>query len=216
MEGMKAVIFDMDGVIIDSEPLHAIADNMILEKSGITVPEGYFERFAGWTNQSMWEEIKKEYHLPLSLEMIAGLQLPLKIDLLLKGDYSPIPGIIDLMEELKKKGLPVAIASSSPVEFIEAVMDKLELRVYIKFWLSGEQVEKSKPEPDIFLKVAELLDVDPAECLVIEDSASGIAAAKKAGMRCIGYRNLNSGNQDLSGADVVVDSIEEIDFLNLA
>jgi HAD superfamily hydrolase (TIGR01509 family) len=209
---MKAVIFDMDGVIIDSEPLHAIADNMILEKSGIIVPVGYFERFAGWTNQSMWEEIKKEYHLPLSLEKIAGLQLPLKIDLLLKGDYSPIPGIIELMDELRELGLPMAIASSSPVEFIEAVIVKLGLREYVKYWLSGEQVLRSKPEPDIFLKVAEVLNVDPAECLVIEDSASGITAAKRAGMKCIGYRNLNSGNQDLSGADVIADKIGEINI----
>jgi HAD superfamily hydrolase (TIGR01509 family) len=91
-------------------------------------------------------------------------------------------------------------------------MDKLGLRKYVKYWLSGEQVLRSKPEPDIFLKVAEVLNVDPADCLVIEDSASGIKAAKRAGMKCIGYRNLNSGNQDLSGADLIVDKIGEINI----
>jgi HAD superfamily hydrolase (TIGR01509 family) len=212
---MKAVIFDMDGVIIDSEPLHAIADNQILKDSGITAPEGYFDRFAGWTNQSMWEEIMKDYDLPISLERISELQLPLKINLLQEGDYKPIKGIIELMEEIKDLGLPMAIASSSPVQFIEAVLEKLSLRKYVKYWLSGEEVINSKPAPDIFLRVAEVLNVDPGECLVIEDSSSGVTAAKRAGMKCIGYQNINSGNQDLSAADQIVDNIQKINIRNL-
>jgi HAD superfamily hydrolase (TIGR01509 family) len=212
---IKAVIFDMDGVIIDSEPLHAIADNQILKDSGITAPDGYFDRFAGWTNQSMWDEIMKDYKLPISLEKISELQLPLKIKLLREGDYSPIPGIIELMETIQGLNLPMAIASSSPVQFIEAVIEKLGLRKYIRYWLSGEDVINSKPAPDIFLKVAEVLNVDPGECLVIEDSASGVAAAKRAGMKCIGYQNINSGNQDLSDADLIVDNIERIKIRSL-
>jgi HAD superfamily hydrolase (TIGR01509 family) len=212
---IKAVIFDMDGVIIDSEPLHAIADNQILKDSGIAAPEGYFDRFAGWTNQSMWEEIMKDYDLPVSLERISELQLPLKIKLLQEGDYNPIKGIIELMDEIKDLGLPMAIASSSPVQFIEAVIDKLSLRKYIRYWLSGEEVINSKPAPDIFLRVAEVLKVDPVECLVIEDSSSGVTAAKRAGMICVGYQNVNSGNQDLSAADLVVDNIEKIKIRSL-
>jgi HAD superfamily hydrolase (TIGR01509 family) len=212
---MKAVIFDMDGVLIDSEPLHAMADNQILKDSGIRAPEGYFERFAGWTNQSMWEEIKKDYTIALSMEQISELQLPLKIKMLNEGNYSPVPGIIELLEKIKELKLPVAVASSSPGQFIEAVLEKLGLKKYIKVWLSGEEVIHSKPEPDIFLKVAELLNINPLDCLVIEDSASGIAASKKAGMMCIGYRNINSGNQDLSQADIIVDRIDEIDIQSL-
>jgi HAD superfamily hydrolase (TIGR01509 family) len=212
---MKAVIFDMDGVIIDSEPLHVMADNEILKHSGITVPEGYFDRFAGWTLQSMWEEIRKDYHIDKSVEEIVELQLPFKLELLREGDYRPIPGIVDLMEKIGEMGLPIAIASSSPVQFIDAVLEKLGLKKYVQFWVSGEEVSRSKPEPDIFLKVAEMLKVNPADCLVIEDSASGIIAAKRAGMKCIGYRNHNSGNQDLSEADIIVENINEIDLLDI-
>jgi HAD superfamily hydrolase (TIGR01509 family) len=209
---MKAVIFDMDGVLIDSEPLHTLADNQILIDSGITAPATYFERFVGWTNQSMWEEIKKDYHITASAEELMELQMPLKIKLLQVGDYVPIPGIVDLLEQITGMNIPIAIASSSPLQFIEAVLEKLGLKNYVKLWLSGEEVERSKPEPDIFLKVAELLNVNPNDCIVIEDSSSGVSAAKKAGMRCIGFRNINSGNQNLSGADLIVNKIDEINI----
>ena len=205
----------MDGVIIDTEPLHAIADNRILQDSGITAPEGYFERYAGWTSQAMWEEIRKDYRLPGSVEEIVKLQLPLKLDLLREGDYGPIPGVIGLMQKIRELGLPMAIASSSPVQFIEAVVQKLGLKEYVTFWLSGEDVARSKPDPDIFLRVAEELNVGPSDCLVIEDSSSGIIAAKRAGMKCIGYRNHNSGNQDLSEADFIVGDLNEIDIRDL-
>jgi HAD superfamily hydrolase (TIGR01509 family) len=212
---MKAVIFDLDGVLIDSEPLHALADNQLLVESGIGVPETYFDRFVGWTNKAMWEEIKKDYNIASSTEELMKLQLPLKLKLLHDGDYKPVSGIIELLERIKKVEIPMAIASSSPLQFIQEVLEKIGLRNYFAICLSGEQVVLSKPEPDIFLKVAELLNVKPHECLVIEDSASGIIAAKRAGMRCIGYKNTNSGNQDLSKADLIVNKIEEIDFTEM-
>jgi beta-phosphoglucomutase-like phosphatase (HAD superfamily) len=97
-------------------------------------------------------------------------------------------------------------------QFIEEALEKIEIKDYFTEWLSGEEVALSKPEPDIFLRVAELLNVKPYECLVIEDSTSGVIAAKRAGMRCIGYKNVNSGNQDLSEADLIVCNIEEINI----
>jgi HAD superfamily hydrolase (TIGR01509 family) len=209
---MKAVIFDLDGVLIDSEPLHALADIQLLKESGISVPSNYFERFVGLTNKAMWGEIKKDYDITLSVEELIDLQMPMKLEMFQKFDYQPVSGIVELLERIKKMGIPMAIASSSPREFIEAVIEKIEIKQYFTKWLSGEEVAHSKPEPDIFLKVSELLNVDPHECIVIEDSTSGIIAAKRAGMTCIGYKNINSGNQDLSAADFIVDKIEEIDF----
>ena len=117
-----------------------------------------------------------------------------------------------MLEEIKTAHLPIAIASSSPKIFIEAVVEKIGIRQYFKILISGEEIERSKPEPDIFLKAALLLNVNPSECLVVEDSKSGTIAAKKAGMKCIGYQNFNSGNQDLSNADFIVNDIREIDI----
>lgn len=212
---IKAVIFDLDGVLIDSEPLHARADNQLLKETGTDAPDNYFDRFVGWTSKAMWEEIKKDYNITLSAEELMELQMPLKLKLLQKGDYKPVPGIPELLVRLREKEIPMAIASSSPRQFIEAVIEKIGIKQYFAEWLSGEEAERSKPEPDIFLKVAGLLKVKPDECIVIEDSTSGILAAKRAGMRCIGYRNVNSGNQDLSEADLIVNKIVEIDFTGL-
>ena len=107
----------------------------------------------------------------------------------------------------------MAIASSSPRLFIENVIQKIGVAEYFSIWISGEEVKHSKPEPDIFLKAAELLNVNPQACAVIEDSSSGTIAAKRAGMKCIGYRNLNSGNQDLSQADYIIEEIKSAEIL---
>ncbi len=213
---IKAVIFDLDGVLIDSEPLHAIADNQLLKELGTEAPENYFDRYAGWTNTAMWEAIKNDFRITKSINEIIEMQMPIKLNLLQEGNHKVIPGIVDLLEELKTMHISVAIASSSPKLFIEAAVEKIGLKRYFAIILTGEEVEKSKPEPDIFLKAAEFLKVKPSECLVVEDSKSGTIAAKKAGMMCIGYQNVNSGNQDLSKADYIVTGIKEIDIRKMS
>jgi len=209
---IKAVIFDLDGVLIDSEPLHCRADTQLLRELGADPSANYFDRFTGWTDAAMWEAIKTDYHLTKSIDQLMKMQVPIKLNLLKEGDFKATPGIAELLEEIKTAHLPIAIASSSPKIFIEAVLEKIGIKQYFKILISGEEIERSKPEPDIFLKAALLLNVDPSECLVVEDSKSGTIAAKKAGMKCIGYQNFNSGNQDLSNADLIVNNIKEIDI----
>jgi HAD superfamily hydrolase (TIGR01509 family) len=212
---IKAVIFDLDGVLIDTEPLHALADKRIMKEAGFDPPEDYFDRFVGWTNKAMWEQIKKEYPLSLAYEELTERQMTLKLGLLRETPYEPVSGIPGLLESLETMGIPMAIASSSPREFIEAAIEKIDIRKYFTIKVSGEEVELSKPEPDIFLRVAQLLKTAASDCLVIEDSESGTIAANRAGMKCIGYRNRNSGQQDLSRADLIVDTINKTDILPL-
>lgn len=121
-----------------------------------------------------------------------------------EGNYQPISGITELLVSINKHNTTMAVASSSSIRFIEAVLRKLNIDKYFKLYISGEEIKKSKPDPDIFLKTAEMLQIKPKECIVIEDSKNGVIAAKKAGMKCIGYINPNSGNQDLSEANVVI------------
>jgi HAD superfamily hydrolase (TIGR01509 family) len=209
---MDAVIFDMDGVLIDSEPLHFEVDQLVLRKLNIYEGKSYLERFVGYTNPAMWQIIKEEFSIESTIEELIDLQMTVKLSHLEQSNYEAIEGIKELLEELQSFNVPIAIASSSPRIFIEAVIKKIHIVDYFQDWISGEEVPKSKPEPDVFLKAAELLNVNPERCVVIEDSKSGAIAAKSAGMTCIGYKNMNSGNQDLSKADLVVDRISEISY----
>jgi len=209
---INAVIFDLDGVLIDSEPMHCSADNQLLTKLGIETPENYLDRFAGWTDAAMWTAIKADYNITKSIAELKKLQLPIKLKLLQESQFQAMPGAVELLEKIKSDNIPIAIASSSPKLFIEAVLKKIKIEKYFAFLVSGEEVGNSKPEPDIFLKAARLLNAEPSQCLVIEDSKSGTMAARRAGMKCIGYQNPNSGNQDLSEADIILSDLKDIDL----
>jgi HAD superfamily hydrolase (TIGR01509 family) len=123
-----------------------------------------------------------------------------------------ITGIPELLLKLQKASIPTAVASSSPMEFIKVIINNLNLNNYFQFLLSGDEVEHGKPAPDIYLTAAKRLDVLPSDCFVLEDSHNGATAAKRAGMTCIGFQNPNSGKQDLSIADVLVNTITQIDI----
>jgi len=207
---IEAVIFDMDGVLIDSEPLHFEVDEMVLKHLQIDKGKHYLERFVGYTNPAMWKIIKEENQLEQSIEGLIELQMRIKLDYLEKSNYVAIDGVLELLNKIQAKKIPLAIASSSPRIFIEAVIDKIQIARYFTTWISGEEVPESKPAPDVFLGAAAMLNVQPENCIVIEDSKSGTIAAKSAGMKCIGFQNPNSGNQDLSEADYIFDSFTEL------
>lgn len=207
---MKAFLFDMDGVIIDSEPIHFEVDLQVMADLGIDMkPEG-LQRFVGMTNPEMWRMLKQEHRIAKSISDIMDEQNAIKIERIRTLDLAPIDGIPELIGELKAHGIKLALASSSPPAFIEAVLDKFQLRPQFDCVVSGEEVERGKPAPDVFLRAAERLGVEPVDCVVLEDSAHGVKAAKAAGMTCIGFLNPNSGNQDLSLADMTVHSIRKI------
>lgn len=209
---MKAVIWDMDGVIIDSEPLHFEIDIQTMNYLGAQITKEQLERFVGMTNPEMWTIIKGEYGIAQTVIEIIEHQLSAKIHALSEMDIMPIDGVKELILDLKSRNIPMGIASSSPRLFIEEVLEKFQIREYFDCIVSGEEVKQGKPAPDVYLEAAQLLGVKPHECIVIEDSRNGIKAAKAARMKCIGYVNVNSGNQDLSAADRVVQSINDINF----
>ena len=213
---MKAVIFDMDGVIIDSEPIHFDVDIKTMDYLGQNISGGELEKYVGMTSTEMWSLIKKKYNLIQSVDEIIDYQLENKINIVRELDIEPIEGIRELLLQLKNESLLIGIASSSPRKFIEEVVKKFHLQDYLSCVVSGEEVPRGKPAPDVYIEAAKELGVDIDQCIVIEDSRNGVIAAKAAGMKCIGYKNINSGNQDLSKADITVDSIKDInigDFL---
>lgn len=209
---VKAVIFDMDGVIIDSEPIHLYVDELVLSTIGINVTPEYLEKYVGMTNPEMWRAIIQEHRLNQTVDELIEHQLSTKVKILNEAKIEPINGIPCLIESLSDKCIPLGIASSSPREFIEIVLAKFNIREAFDSIVSGEEVENGKPAPDVYIEASRIIGVPTEECVAIEDSRNGVLAAKSAGMKCIGYQNPNSGKQDLTSADRIVASIHEITF----
>ena len=199
----------MDGVIIDSEPLHKEVEQEILVELGVTLPASEHTKLAG-VGKEMWTILKEQYgyNKEISEDEIHHIKRQRYLTRLTSQPIVPIPGIPALVRKAADLGLKVAIASSSSRENIVLVAASVGIDKYLDAVVSGDDVPQTKPHPAIFLEASRLLGVDPQECLVIEDSTNGIAAAKAAGMFCIGYRNLNSGNQNLDKADAVINTID--------
>lgn len=209
---MKAFIFDMDGVIIDSEPLHNKIVIDLIHDLNIIPDERYLDSLCGLTITHIFNNLKKDYNLNISVEDTVNKYDRQLIERTSCMQLEAITGIPELLLKLQKVSIPTAVASSSPMEFIKVIINNLNLNNYFQFLLSGDEVEHGKPAPDIYLTAAKRLDVLPSDCFVLEDSHNGATAAKRAGMTCIGFQNPNSGKQDLSIADVLVNTITQIDI----
>ena len=209
---MKAVIFDMDGVIIDSEPIHFEVDMQTMREFGVNISKDELNKYVGTTNEYMLNDLINKYKIQKSIKEILEYKMELTIRRIKETKINAISGIPELLISLKHKNIKTAIGSSSPKELIITVIEKFQLGKYFDCIVSGDEVKEGKPKPDIYLEVSKRIGVNPEECIVIEDSRNGVLAAKNAGMKCFGFRNVNSGNQDLSKADIIVDSIRNIDI----
>lgn len=206
---IKAVIFDMDGVIIDSEPIYSEVDKKMFKELNININQGEIESYIGKNSFDMWTEISDKYSLKNSftIQELIDNQRKLFVDALGNSKkLSTIDGVIDWMKHFKNNDVRMIIASSSPGDIINFVIERFQLKDFVEGYIDGDSVKKGKPNPEIFLRAAQKLNVKLEECIVIEDSHNGVKAAKSAGMKCLGFRNKNSGNQDISMADYIFSS----------
>jgi len=202
---IKAVIFDMDGVLVDSQPFHFTVDRAVLASCGHEASLEVVQNYAGMSNANRWAKYKCDFVLDASVESLIATHVRIIMEQLDAAELQAISYIPELLDMLRARGLRLAVASSSSYDFIYKMLDKLGIRGAFTHVLSGEDMPNSKPAPDIFLRAAELLECAVDECVVIEDSASGVQASVAANIRCVGFRNVNSGAQDLSGAAIIVD-----------
>jgi beta-phosphoglucomutase family hydrolase len=211
---IKAVIFDMDGVIVDSEPLHKAVERQMFVELGMDVTPARQHAFTGTSNAIMWTQLKAEYHLPESVETYVTMKEERFLRLLrIDTTITLIPGVEAVLHSLFERAIPVGLASSSSVENIKIVLERFNLNRYFRAVASGEEVPLSKPNPDVFLLAAKRIGVKATDCLVIEDSANGAKAAKAAGMFCVGLKVDEQNHQDLALADRVITSFSEFQRL---
>jgi beta-phosphoglucomutase family hydrolase len=206
-----AVIFDLDGVIVNSEDAHIEAEKQAFLKFGVAVSADELQRYAGATAKTMFTELIRKHQLKTTFQEMVKIKEQSFFHLL-DEDAEPARGVIELIHRLKKAKVGLAIASSSNRKWIEYILGKLQITYLFDCFMGAEDIRHGKPDPEIYLKVAHALGTRPQECVVIEDAERGVQAAKRAGMKTIGYRNPRSGNQDLSEADIVIDDFSTLDI----
>ncbi|MDR0229477.1 MAG: HAD-IA family hydrolase [Flavobacteriaceae bacterium] len=209
---VKTVIFDMDGVIVDTEPVHRYAYHTHFKELGIDVPEELYTSFTGFSTKNTYQKLQELYGFDGNIPDLVHRKRFLFNDAFdSKPDLELIEGVRDLIVGLHDSGVELLLGSSASKSTIDKVFTRFELYPYFKHLVSGEDFPKSKPDPAVFLKAAELATNTKAESIIIEDSTNGILAAKAAGIRVIGYQSANSKMQDYDLADYVVKDFKAID-----
>jgi beta-phosphoglucomutase len=213
--GIRAVIFDMDGVLTDSEPLINAAAIAMFKEKGLAVQPDDFLPFVGTGEQRYIEGVAEKYHLQLDLPAAKRRTYEIYLGLV-PAQLKAFPGAVGLVHACRDAGLRVAVASSADEIKVAANLEKVGLPM--DSWdavLTGEEVKNKKPAPDIFLSAAQKLGLKPEECVVVEDAVNGVQAAKAAGMRCVGVAQTFPPER-LRGADVVREKIGQVLLSDLA
>lgn len=210
---LKAVIFDMDGVIIDSEPMHNAAYNDMFDEVGIKVSNELYESFTGQSTINICKRLCDHFNLKQSPETLVSIKRKhYKQFFESNSELTLINGVFDLIQDYHSNGLKLVLASSAAMISIDQIFDRFDLHPYFIAKFSGGDLKQSKPHPEIFLKAVEATGFKNEECMVIEDSTNGIEAAKAANVFCVGYDSFHSKNQDYSKADWVIKDFKEIAF----
>ncbi|MCX7871654.1 MAG: HAD-IA family hydrolase [Verrucomicrobiae bacterium] len=214
MDKTKAVIFDMDGVLTDSEPLINMAAIKMFEELGLKVKPEDFHPFIGTGEERYIGGVAEKYNFPLDLKTAKKRTYEIYLELV-PPHLKPFPGAVEFVKQCRTAGLKTALASSADLIKITANLNKIGLPV--DEWnciVSAEDVARRNPAPDIFLKAAEKLDLHPQECVVIEDAVNGIQAAKAAGIPCIAVCH-TFPKEKLKDADIIVETIDKLTHIFL-
>lgn len=202
------VIFDVDGVILDSEPLHYRAKVEILRS--FSLDETFdLKEYVGMPNKDLWSRVILENHLeetPGDLEM---RQFDLILSYIREDHLTETKGLFRLLAALNKFHICTAIASSSNRYYVDRILDYFKIKQFFPYSVTGDEVKLQKPHPDIYQEVLRLSGISKDNAIAIEDSKAGVQAAVSAGIQCLGYRNLTSGAQDLSLADGTIGKLDE-------
>lgn len=213
---IRTVIFDMDGVIIDTEPIHHHAFFTQFAELGIPVTEDEYATFLGRSTRNVFQHLKQQFNLPQEVETL----LFRKRELFNKAfdedtSLDLLPGVRALIEDLRRHDVQLVVASSASKATIARVFNRFGLGAYFSHIVSGEDFAESKPNPAIFIQAAAVAKTPVTECIVIEDAANGVAAAKAAGIYCIAYASPHSAGQDLHQADRVIQAFSELTAVSI-
>jgi len=206
---LQAVIFDMDGVLVDSEPFGFEALRRVMARYGLPYGEEENAEFLGRTTLDSCRILRARHRLPESEETLADWYVEAMLEQIARGPI-PMAGVPEVLRGVRGAGYRLALASSAEVRLIDANLAALAIRPLFEAVVSGTQVARGKPAPDVFLAAAERLGVPAAACLVVEDSRNGLLAAKAAGMRCAVVPCVQTLHQEFGEADHRIAALPEL------
>ncbi len=208
---LKAVLFDMDGVIVDTEPLHRKAYFKMFYDRNLEVSEAMYHGFTGQSTLKVCRQLCEHFQLAVDpQELVLHKRSKFQELFINDPDLALISGVKERIEEYYENGLTLVLASSASMGTINAVFERFNLNPYFKEKLSGADLKASKPHPEIFIKAVKAAEKEKHHCVVIEDSTNGILAAKAANIACVGYDSVNSKYQNYDLADKVINHFDEI------
>ena len=210
---IQTVIFDIDGVIVDTEPVHHYAYHEHFKELNIDVTPEMYASYTGNSTRNIFQKLKEHFDLQEDVENLILRKRHLFNEAFdTKEDLFLIEGVEDLIKDLHTNGIQLILASSASKTTIERVFNRFNLHQYFTHKVSGEDFPKSKPHPAIFEHAASLSVAPKERCIVIEDSTNGIQASVSAGIFCVGYNSFHSKDQDLSQANTIVQHFNELNF----
>jgi HAD superfamily hydrolase (TIGR01509 family) len=207
----RAVVFDLDGVLWDGEPLYHEAFNVVLEPYGHFVTSEDYVNIIGHSVEAAWEWVLNNFKIREEPASFLRRYNEAVLELLAQP-VEPLPGVRELLEELRRRGLPIGLASASLRQWVNATIRGLHIENAFDATVSASEVTRSKPAPDLYLKAAEEIGVPATDCLAVEDTAAGIAAAKAAGMFAVQVRASSTALPPLPQADLVIDDYSQFDM----
>ncbi|WP_028120834.1 HAD family hydrolase [Epilithonimonas tenax] len=212
----NTVIFDMDGVIVDTEPLHKKAYYQHFGELNIDVDAELFSKFTGKSTRNVYQMIKDIFGIDTNAEELIQRKRTVFYELFdTDPDLKLLDGVGSLINQLYAHDFQLILASSAAKSTIDRVFRRFDLFPFFSYLVSGEDFPESKPHPAIFIEAQRLSGNDRSKCIVIEDSTNGILAANAADIFCVGYKSANSKNQNYETADLVIHHFDELDVEKL-
>ncbi len=204
-----AVVFDMDGVLVDSEPMHVEAMRELLVPLGVPYTDADNEEFFGFTDPEVFRALRARYGLEPDEYELTRRRAARLVELTRERTVA-MPGVPAVPRALRSLGYRLAVASSSALDVIRATVDVLGIAALFEALVSALEVGRGKPAPDVFVETARRLDLEPRTCLVVEDSRNGVLAAKAAGMACAAIPCPATRHEDFSEADFRLSALSEL------